>query len=330
MKKHTKDVVNFCEYCGEKFISLLWQKHRFCSRTCYWSWLKGRSREKILSEETLVRVKDSLRKKRLNKTYEEIFGPERALEIRTKIQHKTTIFCPVCKKIKTISINSVKKYNKITFCRKECKNFWVYKKRIERKLLIKKEYGINRQLNLIFKYDPNNPHSLKLRKRKTKLKNVTLICKFCNEPFIRKINNSYTPKFCSSKCYGKYIKKLGGVDNCLTPELSIKTKQKRFQSVAFSGNIFTHTREGPKHKKIKLNIGKFLESKKYEVYYEVFVWVGGYFRIADVVGFKGNEKVVVECGETSKRKLKEYEKIFQYIIHIPYRGKIKYLRGLPF
>jgi hypothetical protein len=100
--------------------------------------------------------------------------------------------------------------------------------------------------------------------------------------------------------------------------------------IKLSGTRHERSYEGIEHKKLKKKIGDFLQSKGYEVYYEVYIFNYHSVRIADVVGFKGQEKVVVECGNINKKKLSEYKTVFQYIIHIPYSGEIKYLRGLPY
>jgi hypothetical protein len=99
-----------------------------------------------------------------------------------------------------------------------------------------------------------------------------------------------------------------------------------------SGTKFNYAYEKSKHRELKKKVGTFLEEKGYDVYYEVYVWVGTHFRIVDVVGFRNNysEKVAVECGNVNKNKFKEYSKIFQFILHIPYKGVITYIGGLPY
>ena len=169
----------------------------------------------------------------------------------------------------------------------------------------------------MFIYNPNNHR--------------TFMCDTCKKEFSmdnrRKVYNHH---FCSRECYYKWFGKAhkGKNNPFFGKKHSIDTKIKIMKGrLKIPNAYFKYGYDTEKHKKLKLQVGAFLESKGYEVFYEVCIF-NIFFRVADVVGLKGQEKVVVECGTVDKKKFKEYSDIFQWIIHVPYKGEIKLIKGL--
>lgn len=77
-----------------------------------------------------------------------------------------------------------------------------------------------------------------------------------------------------------------------------------------------------KHELLKRQAAAFLKEKGYNVSFEKFI---GSF-IVDVLGEKGNEKAVVECGSVSKTKLANLKFYVEKVYHLPYPGqKVKQL-----
>jgi hypothetical protein len=179
------------------------------------------------------------------------------------------------------------------------------------------------------KFNWSNPEFREKMYKKGVIKETVGLCDFCGEKFIyTKYQNK---RFCSHDCYWKFLKNVGGIEGYISPEKVeiLKANQVR-NRIKRSGKYLRYCNESIEHIELKQKSLNILQKQGYEVYTEVFVWVGNYFRVADVVGFKNNykEKVVVECGNTGDNKLQEYSNVFQWIIHIPYKGNIKYIKGL--
>jgi hypothetical protein len=152
-------------------------------------------------------------------------------------------------------------------------------------------------------------------------------CNNCGKEVYKTLYSLKTNRhfFCSIKCKYKWRKGKKFEDTL------VKIKPDKLKKIISESSMFRWKRIGYEtieHKNLKKGISLFLQSRGYETYFEVPVWIGKYFRITDVVGIKGQEKVAVECGSIGKGKIREYSDIFQWIIHIPYKGEIKYLKGL--
>lgn len=214
------------------------------------------------------------------------------------------------------------------FCSKLCYSLWQKGKNMEQ-ILGKEKVEIFRQKmrrSMEKKFGEKRAEEIKNKIRQTKkdrnqgAKSIYLHypkkCKYCNFYFTEK-KGSISQQFCSHKCYTNW-----------------KTGRTYEEMYGFQKSVEIHYKkagtnpESKKHIELKEYVSNFLESKGYEVFTEVSVWLGFYYRIADVVGIKGQEKVAVECGSIEKKKFKEYSDVFQWIIHIPYSGKIKYLKGV--
>ncbi len=161
------------------------------------------------------------------------------------------------------------------------------------------------------------------------------ICKFCRKIFYR----NYSKTFCTLKCFQQWLKgkplekRLKNVKDIKLYKLHLAeatTKTWKNPNRARNFGKMYGLFESPAHKNLKQISALVLNKQGYETYFETLIWVGNYFRVVDVFGIKKDEKVAVECGGVSQRKINEYKKIFQWIIHIPYKGEIKYIRGLLF
>jgi len=164
----------------------------------------------------------------------------------------------------------------------------------------------------------------------------TFICKNCGKKF--KWSPVSNRVFCSVKCNnffkrGKSYEERLGEERGYQYRLHVAeaTKKSWKEPSRFTNINGFHTGgESQAHKNLKKIIGDYLIKKGYEVFEEVPIFLRNYFRIADIVGIKNNgmEKVAVECGGVDKHKFKEYSDIFQWIIHVPYKGEIKLIKGL--
>ncbi len=70
-----------------------------------------------------------------------------------------------------------------------------------------------------------------------------------------------------------------------------------------------------------------LEALDYNISLEKWVTVNGQHYRIDVYGLRGDEKVLVECGQCPRPKLNDLNDSFENVVHVPY-GKEERLKEL--
>jgi Holliday junction resolvase len=76
------------------------------------------------------------------------------------------------------------------------------------------------------------------------------------------------------------------------------------------------------HKILKEKAVEQLRKEGYDVFLEYYVKIGGKVFIVDVVGFKDDEAVAIECGRTSHKKIEKLREYFTEVIHYNYTSTI--------
>lgn len=91
-------------------------------------------------------------------------------------------------------------------------------------------------------------------------------------------------------------------------------RKKQIQSIIKGKNHDGY--ESKKHHQLKLISVKYFKLETYK--FEYGIQVNGNWYIVDVVGIRNGKSIAIECGHTPKEKLKELEKVFDSVIHVPY------------
>jgi len=80
--------------------------------------------------------------------------------------------------------------------------------------------------------------------------------------------------------------------------------------------------ESKAHKILKEKALNFLKEQGYIAFQEYRVRIDGKLFIVDVVGFKDNESIAIECGRTCYSKIEKLKKVFSKVKRFLYTSKI--------
>lgn len=89
-----------------------------------------------------------------------------------------------------------------------------------------------------------------------------------------------------------------------------------------NGGLFGWSVESPKHLALKAAASELLASNGYSVEAEVPVKAGKWY-VVDVLGCKGSESVVVECGDCLEDKLAALRTVYSRVFHVGYKSKLE-------